>query len=250
MYIYIIVAVIIALILTTVLFFALRSTVKRIDFNTRRYFVDKLQDYDSLIDEKKKILDELNQEIEKNKKVLSEEPKIEKKDTSDGKLAYYDNSKLPKYTDENIFKKYKDIKTKFSFDKEKIVNNFISNLETDNTPEYTKLVELRKKFNNDVIYKIIKLRNKNQIEYLHKILTDEEIKTVKNIVSFEKFKINRLLSKLDMLIEKNDPIVYIYTGETNESFDHIDSSIQTQYDSDINEGIKIRYKGILYDYSL
>ena len=58
-----------------ILFFALRSTVKRIDYNTKKYFIDKLQDYDYLIDEKKKILDNLNEKIEANKKILSEEAK-------------------------------------------------------------------------------------------------------------------------------------------------------------------------------
>ena len=48
-----IVAVIISLILIAILFFALRSTVKRIDYNTKKYFIDKLQDYDYLIDEMK-----------------------------------------------------------------------------------------------------------------------------------------------------------------------------------------------------
>ena len=63
-----IVAVLISLLLIAILFFALRSTVKRIDYNTKKYFVDKLQDYDYLIEEKKKKIDELNNEIEQNKK--------------------------------------------------------------------------------------------------------------------------------------------------------------------------------------
>ena len=63
-----IVAVLISLLLIAILFFALRSTVKRIDYNTKKYFVDKLQDYDYLIEEKKKKIDELNNEIEQNQK--------------------------------------------------------------------------------------------------------------------------------------------------------------------------------------
>lgn len=250
MYVYIIVAVIIALTLTAILFFALRSTVKRIDFNTRRYFVNKLQDYDSLIDEKKKILDELNEEIEKNKKILSEEPKKEKGHTNDDKFVYYDNLKLPNYTDEHLFKKYKDIKNKFSFDKEEIINNFVNHLDIDINDNYIKLVELRKKFTTKIVYEIIKLRNKEQVDYLQKLLTPEENDFVKKIVNLEKIKINKLLSKLDALIEKNDPIIYVYTGEQNESFEHISRFVKTKYDEEINEGIKIKYKGNLYDYSL
>ena len=71
MHIYI-VAIIISLVLMAILFFALRSTVKRIDYNTKKYFIEKLQDYDYLIDEKQKLLDELNKKIEENKKIFNE----------------------------------------------------------------------------------------------------------------------------------------------------------------------------------
>lgn len=250
MYIYIIVAVIIALVLTTILFFALRSTVKRIDFNTRRYFVDKLQDYDDLIEEKKKILDNLNQEIEKNKQVISEKHELEKQNFNEEGLVYYYNSTLPTYTDENLFKKYKDIKNRFSFDREEVIKNFIKNIQRDQDNNYYFLIKLREKFTNQRIYEILKLKGEKQKDYLKSFLTNEEITIIKKCVNFNKFKINDLISKLDTIIEKNDPTIYIYTGEKNKSYDHINSIIKTQYDFNINEGIKIRYKGKVYDYSL
>lgn len=250
MYIYIIVAVIIALILTTILFFALRSTVKRIDFNTRRYFVDKLQDYDNLIDEKKKILDDLNQEIEKNKKILSEKQELEKQPINDEKLVCYENSKLPKYADENLFKKYKNIKDKFSFDKEELINNFINNIQIDEEDSYNSLIILKEKFNNQRIYEIIKLRGQKQKDYLTSFLTDEEIAIIKKNINYNKFKVNDLIAKLDILIEQNDPTIYVCTGEKDKSYDYINPIIKTKYDFNINEGIKIRYKGKIYDYSL
>ena len=64
------------------------------------------------------------------------------------------------------------------------------------------------------------------------------------------FKVKKLISNLDTFIQKNDPVVYVYTGDKNVNYDDINSSIKTVYDKNINEGIKIHYKGVLYDYSL
>ena len=86
-----VVAVLVSLILIAILFFALRSTVKRIDYNTKKYFVDKLQDYDYLIEEKQQILDKLNEEIEKNKKIINEEKPNEKIEIKKADPKYYGN---------------------------------------------------------------------------------------------------------------------------------------------------------------
>ena len=249
MHIYI-VAIIISVTLIAILFFALRSTVKRIDYNTKKYFVDKLQDYDYLIDEKKKILDELNKKIEENKKILSNEIIEQKQVVNVEKNEYRKSVKLPKFIDEDLFKNYKNIKEKFSFDKEEIINNFIKDISLSKGNDYETLVNIRKKFTSDKIYEIIKLRVKDQLEKIYKTLTKKELEFVEKIINKEKFKISDFITKLDTLIEKNDPVIYIYTGEEDDNFDHISPNIKTEYDENINEGIKISYKGVLHDYSL
>lgn len=245
-----IVAVIISLVLITILFFALRSTVKRIDYNTKKYFIDKLQDYDYLIDEKKKILNELNEEIEKNKAVLSEKAKDNKNNIKAEQFEYYEDLDIPKYMDENLFKKYKNIKNKFSFDKEKLIIGFIESVVTEKNYDYGILVTIRKKFTKSKIYEIMKLRKNDQKEHIYNFLSEEEFNVIQKYIDLENFKINNLITKLDTLIEKNDPTVYIYVGEKNKNYNYISPLIKTRYDENINEGIKINYKGVLYDYSL
>ena len=245
-----IVAVIIAVTLIAILFFALRSTVKRIDYNTKKYFIDKLQDYDYLIEEKKKIIDELNKKIEDNKKVISKEEKDTKKSVDIEKNSYQNNSKIPKYRDEDLFKKYKDIKNKFSFNKENLIRKFLVDVVKQEDNNYEALVKIRKKFTNNIIYEIIKLRSNEQLNYVIKLLTKDEFMVIEKYIEKNRFKINTFITKIETLIEKNDPAVYIYTGQKNESFNHISPLIKTKYDNRINEGIKINYKGNLYDYSL
>ena len=91
-----VVAVIVSLVLISILFFSLRSTVKRIDINTKKYFIDKLQDYDYLIEEKKKVLNELNEEIKKNKEILSKETNNDVKIIANEKKEYYGEMDIPK----------------------------------------------------------------------------------------------------------------------------------------------------------
>jgi len=249
MHIYI-VAVIISLVLIAILFFALRSTVKRIDYNTKKYFIDKLQDYDYLIDEKKKILKELNEKIEKNKEILDEEAKDNKKSVNVEQFEYYEDLDIPKYMDEDLFKKYKNIKDKFSFDKEKLIIDFVNNIEIEENSDYSILVEIRKKFTKNKIYEIMKLRGNNQKEFLLNYLSKEEVNVIEKHVDIKNIKINNLIIKLDTLIDKNDPTIYVYIGEKGKNYNHISPLIKTKYDESINEGIKINYKGILYDYSL
>lgn len=245
-----IIAVVIALVLITILFFALRSTVKRIDYNTKKYFVEKLQDYDYLIEEKQQVLDNLNKEIEENKKALSElkANNLTKEPPKESK--YYNNTSVPRYTDEELFKKYKDIKEKFSFDFYEVVKSFVKEKLTKDTGEYDILVKIRKKFSNDVIYKIMGFKSIEQKKQVEDMLDSVEMNTIKKHIKMNEFNINKFITVLDTAIEKTDPVVYVYTGDKNSNYDSISNIVKTVYDVNVNEGIKILYKGNLYDYSL
>ena len=62
----------IILILVVLMFFVLKSTVKKINSQTKLYFVDKAQEYDYMIDEKLEKLSKINQEL-KEKELNKEE---------------------------------------------------------------------------------------------------------------------------------------------------------------------------------
>ncbi len=245
-----IVAVIVSLTLISILFFSLRSTVKRIDINTKKYFIDKLQDYDYLIEEKQKVLNKLNEEIEKNKEILSKKTKVDTNVNYNDKKEYYGEIVTPKYRDENLFEKYKNIKEKFSFNKADIILDFVNKIEDDGNEEFIVLSGIRKKLDSKTIYKIMKLQKKEQKEYIYSILDNNEIDILNKNIKLDDVKVNNFIIQLDTLLEKNDPTVYVYTGEKNISYDYISSMVKTEYDETINEGIKINYKGNLYDYSL
>ena len=58
-----IVAIVVIVVLVFFMFFILKGTVKKINSQTKLYFVDKLQEYDYLIDQKEEKLNQINQEI-------------------------------------------------------------------------------------------------------------------------------------------------------------------------------------------
>lgn len=244
-----IVAFIVAALLVVILFFALRSTVKRIDYNTKKYFVDKLQDYDYLIEEKQQILNKLNKEIEENKKNLIKMPEEEVKVVKH-QQNNYQNLSTPKYIDQELFQKYKHIKENFSFNYNEIIKKFMDTSLTDENTNYKIALNIKNKFTNEEVYKIINLREKEQKEYILNLLDLEEKKFLENFINLDKFKVKKLITNLDTFLYKNDPKVYIYTGDKNTNYDEINSNIETVYDESINEGIRIHYKGIIYDYSL
>ena len=70
------------------MFIILKTTVKKINSQTKLYFVDKLQEYDYMIDEKVNKLNEINEEIKEK------ESKRNEKDTSTNS-KHYDLKSLP-----------------------------------------------------------------------------------------------------------------------------------------------------------
>ena len=76
----ILLAILLICLLVVMMFFILKSTVKKINSQTKLYFVDKLQEYDEMIDKKEAKLNLINQEIkEKEIKDYEEKKGLEKK---------------------------------------------------------------------------------------------------------------------------------------------------------------------------
>lgn len=243
-----VISVVVSLLLMSVLFFALRSTVKRIDHNTKKFFLDKLQDYDYLIEEKQKELDDICNKIGEKSNELEKLNIVNPVAEKSKKQMYYSNDKMPVYSDENIFKKYKKIKENFSLNYELIIKDFLNNnIEKENL-DYQIALQLKQIFNKNELYKILNLKKSEQRKYIINLLNIEQQNFIINNIN--QYEIKKLILKLDDYIDKNDPIVYVYIGEENEKLKTISDRIKVIVDKNINEGIKINYKGILYDYSL
>ena len=231
------------------MFFVLKSTVKKINSQTKLYFVDKAQEYDYMIDEKLEKLSKINQELKE--KELNKEEDNNSINSNNYEFDYkiIDLLNKTKYQDKNIFELNKMIDDKFDIDYVGLLKEFLKNIKDDGT--YKFVTNLRNKFNSDIIYKLKVLTEEEQIELLNKNLNETEKEIYKAYLKInKKHNLDSFIDYLNELVELNNPNITVYVGNKTENYDHLSGYIKTVYSKDIYKGIKIIYKNKIYDYSL
>lgn len=226
----------------------LKNTVKEVDKKSKSYFVDKLKEYDYLIDEKEKRLSELESELEKRKNGLQDNKKETGKPNYDFDSSIIDLLTETSYLDKNIFEINKRIEEKFIINYEDLIKDFLSNIKDDN--KYDFCINLRSKFSSEQIYKIEIMLPEEREEYLKELLNKEEYMVYEIFTSSNKFNMEDFIDYLNRLIELNDPIVTVLVPNKNINYDHIDNKIKTKVSENIYRGIKILYRNKVYDFSL
>ena len=226
----------------------LKNAVKEVDKKSKSYFVDKLQEYDYLIDEKEKKLSELESELEKRKNGLKDGNSDINNPNYDFDSSIIDMLTETNYLDKNIFELNKKIEEKFIINYEDLLKDFLSNIKDNNKYDFT--LKLRNKFTPDEIYKIETLLPEERDKFLNDLLTDEEYKVYEIFVISNKFNMVDFIDYLNRLIELNNPTVTVLVPNKNINYDYIDSKIKTKVSDNIYRGIKIIYKNKVYDFSL
>ncbi len=227
--------------------------VRKINSMLKKVYIDKLQQYDYLINEKEIRSTQLEQNI--SAKVAYYQEILERIEALKEKEEKKDNNSvvLPTeadFEDENILEGYKKIKEGFGFDKDKIIKDFIDNNVSNDNHDYEVYCKIKNYFTHKVTYKIATYSKDEQKLIVSNLLTEEEQGLVKNILNMRKFSIEQFLNRLDDLIDKNNPTITIYVGDKNENYDKFSNQIVTKYDKKIVDGFKIEYKGRIYDYSI
>ena len=70
------------------------------------------------------------------------------------------------------------------------------------------------------------------------------------MVKDEDFNIETLIKYIDEKREKIDPTIYIYTNSLDSKYETIDKNIVVRQYSNMSEGIIIKYRNKIYDYSI
>lgn len=231
------------------MFLILKSTVKKINSQTKLYFVDKLQEYDYLINQKEEKLKDIEKELKERE--IRETKELENRDKANYEFDYNIINLLnnTKYQDKNIFELNKKIDEKFNIDYEALLKKFLEFIEENNNYDFC--MNLKNKFTSDVIYSL-------------KILAIDELDgTIRNMLNNDEYKIYNLYKEinkndnvdgfmdyLNELIDLNNPNIVVYVGDKDKSYDYLSKYIKTVYSSDIYKGIKIMYQNKIYDFSL
>ena len=246
--VYTIISFVVILLLVVAMSLILKNTVKEVDKKSKSYFVDKLKEYDYLIDEKEKRLSELESELEKRKNGLKDNDVLGGKPSYDFDTSIIDLLTETSYLDKNILAINKKIEEKFIINYEDLIKDFLANIKDEN--KYDFCIKLREKFNPDEIYNIEIMLPEEREEYFNKFLTKEEHLVYEIFTSSNSFNIEDFIDYLNRLIELNDPTVTVLVPSKNINFDYIDSKIKTKVSDNIYRGIKILYRNKVYDFSL
>ena len=249
----VVVIIIVIVVLLVVISLLLFYVTKRVNLLVKGIFIDRLQEFDFLLEDKEKKVNELNDSITIQKKQLKE---LEEKVSSlyDYKLSRTSNTAvLPKFAnleDFSLLSSYKKIKDNFNFNVVEIIKRFVSNNNTNNNNLYNIYKKIREYFTYEVFYKISTFQSSEQFIIVKDLLSDEEREAVKSILVKYKFSIKKFVNDLDELLIKNSPQIIVYVGDKKASYDYIDSNVETIYTDSITEGFRIEYKGMVYDFSI
>ena len=233
--------------LIVIMFVLLKRLVTRINQQAIDYFVDKLKAYDNLIDKKEYQLKDLNELIDNKEEELD---KREVVSTVSNEVFLYDLKPIS-YKDDDIFKRMKVVNEKFNFDNKKIIESFLKNkFDEDSVLRYNEYCKIRKKFSQDVVFNLMTRREKDQLEGVKEILGDSVGILDDFMKKHKKFELKKFISYFNKVISKIDPHVYVYVGNDKENYNDMSKFIKTVKDESIFKGLKIMYRGKLYDYSL
>ncbi len=235
--------------LVVFMFLILKRTVRTINSQTKLYFVDKLQEYDYLINEKEERLNKIDEEIKKRKLDDNEKNSSSAKNDYEFDYNFINLLNKTRYQDRNIFELNKRIDEKFDIDYVGLLNKFLSNI-SDNG-NYNFCLNLKKKFTSDVIYSLKTLSSDEFEDKLKSMLDNNEYEIY---VLYKKINprggIDGFIDYVSELIDLNNPNITVYVGDRGVSYDYLSKHIKTVYSDDIYKGIKIMYQNKIYDYSL
>lgn len=221
----------------------------------KKTFVDKLQEYDYLIDDKEKKIEILDKTIDRKTKSYAKlEQEVEELEKSLKNVEEVKKEEIVLQTDAdfedgNILAGYKKIKEGFNFDVEGKIKEFLTNI-TDEEHQYELYCNVKNYFSHNSIYTIMTYQVEEQKLIINELLSEEEKNALSKLINKKKFNIVKFLSELDILIENSNPEIRIITGTKGVNYDHLNKYINTVYDANITEGFKIVYRGRVYDYSI
>ena len=247
--VFIIVCLIIAF-LVSIMFLILKKTVGIVNSQTKSYFVNKLQGYDDLIQDKENRLDEIDKLIKDKEKGIKEEEANKQNNVGyafDSNIIDIFNN--TRYQDNNIIELNRKIDENFVVNYEELIKDFLTLCDDKN--DYDFCVKLRGKFSSDVIYKLKSTLPDDVEGVLKEMLDKKEYKVYETfkLVAVDR-SIDNFISYLDELVDLNSPIIKILVGNKSENYDHLSEHIETVYNEKIYRGIKIIYKNKVYDFSL
>ena len=190
------------LLMTSIVFFALKKTIDNVNKKGKAFFALKLQDYE---DNKEK-----SKEVAKKEQIEDREH-INNNNNSDSLKQIIYVSEKKDYEIDDIFKLFKDIDDKFSINYDEIVHQFINNVHNFNSDRYNSLLKLKEKIEEKDLYKMLVLNNQDDIISMIKSVNNNLLNEY--LMYNPNFDLLNFVNYLDIQIAKADPTIYIFVAQ-------------------------------------
>ena len=226
-------------------YFILKSILGNVNEKGKEYFTLKLSE-----------IDKSNQgsrvkEEEKEREIVQVLLPNELNQQGDGSVVLYQSKNVNDFDVKDILQVIKKIDSKFNYDEKYIVEEFVNQTMADDSKEkYDKLVKVKKYIEKVGIYNLLRKNDAEIKEFKDEVskIDSDLLYTYERIN--EKFDLENFIGYLDIEIKKNDPTIYVLVGNKNVSFNEVSEKVKTMYREEVYRGIKIVYRGNIYDYSL
>ena len=227
-------------------YFILKSMLGSVNEKGKEYFTIKLSELDNQ-SKKTKVYEEEEEEKEKVVQVLLPNELNQNQDS----IVLYQSKNVNEFDVKDVLKFIKKIDAKFNYDDRYIVEEFAKQtVEDSSADKYNKLVNVKKYIEKVGVYKLLTSNDEEIDEFKGEVnkIDDEIISIYEKVNGF--FDLENFIAYLDIEIRKADPMIYVLVGNKNVSFNDVSDRVKTMYKEEVYRGIKIIYKGNIYDYSL
>ncbi len=245
--------ILVILIMNLFLIYTIKNLSNRFKEQAREVTLKNLSSYDSLIEEKEKKINELNNELSKLESEIRESKEKVKKITSNPRVVASSctGTNLTEYEDDSFFSNYLYVKNSFNLNYKEIVEEFINDIHVNDLELKEIYNSILKKFDINTYYYLIKIEDSKQEESLRELLSLEEAKVLDEYyLNYEEFTVEQFYDFIKEKLIRLNPKVLIKVNGDFKYLERIDSRIIVENDDAIIEGIKILYQGKVIDYSL
>lgn len=226
------------------IYFILKGILGSVNEKGKEFFTIRLTELDA----NRKV----NKEEEKEEKVVVEQVLLPNElNQNQDSIFLYQSKNVNNIAVKDILQFIKKIDSKFNYDDKYIVTEFVSQTEQDsNADRFHRLTTIKKNIEKIGIYNLLIASDEKIEEFKNDInkIDDEILTTYEKVNGF--FDLENFIAYLDIEIRKSDPTIYVLVGNRNVSFDEVSDRVKTMYKEEVYRGIKIIYKGNIYDYSL
>ena len=226
------------------IYFSLNSILSSVNEKGREYFTLRLSELDR---KRSKTIENEEEEKEKVVKVVASDEVTQSNDS----LVLYQSKNVNQINVSDVLAFIKKIDSKFTYDDRYIVEEFVNQTINDSSAEkYNKLSSVKKYIDDIGVYKLLTNTEDEMNTFKNNVnkLDDEVLTKYEKVNGF--FDLENFIDYLDIEMRKNDPTIYVLVGDKNISFNDVSERVKTMYREEVYRGIKIIYKGNIYDYSL